>query len=73
MAVTEIRQIPDPFELDDDESDEMTAEQYQLHALPELDVLAEAGMLGLHLGVIRRFAMLSLGAQARPSGTGLTR
>ncbi len=65
MAVTEVLQIPDLFDVDDDVSDRMANELGREDPLPELTVLAEAGMLGLHLGVLRRFAMLGLGAPAR--------
>lgn len=47
MAVTEVQQIPDPFELDQED------------VFSGRDYLDEAGTLGLHLGVLRRFAMLA--------------
>jgi hypothetical protein len=71
MAVTEAQQIPDPFALDDDDdvSDPMVSDEEAM--LPGLDVRDEAGTLGLHRGVLLRFAMLALGpplcSSIRPS------
>ena len=57
MTVTQLLRIPDPFATDDEVSEDVMG--------PALDVLSEAGNRGLHLGVLRRFAMLGLGAPAR--------
>jgi hypothetical protein len=66
MVVIEAQQIPDPFALDDydDVSDPMVSDEEALR--PGLDVY-EGGTLGLHRGVLLRFAMLALGPPLRSS------
>jgi hypothetical protein len=60
MAVTGVLQIPDPFEVDDNDED----------VLPGFDAFDEAGTLGLHLGVLRRFAMLAGSPDSIGAGVG---
>lgn len=55
MAVTEGQQTPDPFELEDDGD-----ARYSTVG----DDIYDGGKLGLHLGVLRRFAAM---APAKPS------
>ena len=60
MAVTEGQQTSDPFELDEygDDSYPMVSERGEEDVLPGLDVY-DGGTLGLHLGVLRRFAAMA--------------
>lgn len=65
MAVTEARQTSDPFELDEYGDVSYPSERGEEDVLRGLGVFDEAGTLGLHVGLLRRFAMLAPAAPPR--------
>jgi hypothetical protein len=74
MAVAEAQQTPDPFELVgyDGVNDPMVNQRGEEDVFPGLDVY-EGGNLGLHLGVLRRFAAMAPGAASFSIGPALDR